>query len=194
MPGRSNAASQLGGPVSPGELVTMYGQQLPVNPLVTFQGLSAVIVSADAEKIVAIVPSGISLDTTFLNIEGVGGYTLAVVPATPALFSADGSGTGQLDALNEDGTSNSTDNPAAAGSIVTVKMTGAGITGARVCATVNWEPARVVAVSDGDPGVTLVQLEIPAGVIAGDAVVKVNVRSGDSDKLPFQPRTTVSVR
>jgi hypothetical protein len=49
--------------------------------------------------------------------------TLAVVPATPAVFMVDAR---YAAALNQNGTYNSADNPAAPGSIVTVYATGLG--------------------------------------------------------------------
>ena len=52
--------------------------------------------------------------------------TVGVVPAAPALFSFDGSGGGQGEILNSDGSVNSWSNPAAPGSVVTLYATGAG--------------------------------------------------------------------
>jgi uncharacterized protein (TIGR03437 family) len=49
-----------------------------------------------------------------------------VLDAVPALFTADEAGHGQAAILNQDGTVNSTTNPAAHGSVISVFMTGAG--------------------------------------------------------------------
>jgi uncharacterized protein (TIGR03437 family) len=49
-----------------------------------------------------------------------------VFDAVPALFTVDGTGHGQAAILNQDGTVNSTANPAARGSVISVFMTGAG--------------------------------------------------------------------
>ncbi|MGH7868807.1 MAG: hypothetical protein ACREP9_14530 [Candidatus Dormibacteraceae bacterium] len=74
----------------------------------------------------AVVRFEVSARTTVVMLEGVGGY-VPVWPMVPGLFTADGSGAGQLAALNEDGiTLNSTASPAKAGSVVAVFMTGAG--------------------------------------------------------------------
>jgi uncharacterized protein (TIGR03437 family) len=54
--------------------------------------------------------------------------TMPVAPATPALFSLDGTGGGPGAILNQDGTPNSTDNPADRGSVVVLYGTGAGQT------------------------------------------------------------------
>jgi len=50
-----------------------------------------------------------------------------IVSATPALFTADGSGKGQLAALNQNNSVNSASNPAAKGSIVVLYATGVGV-------------------------------------------------------------------
>src|SRR5260370_10070625 len=51
-----------------------------------------------------------------------------VAPTALGLLAADGSGTGLANAQNSDGTYNSETNPAARGSVVTVFLTGAGLT------------------------------------------------------------------
>jgi len=114
------------GAVTPGEIVTLYGTNLPSNPKVTFDGRAAPILYADAKQINTVVPFEVSAPSTVVFLEGVRGYVLPVWPAVPGLFTADGSGGGQLAALNEDGTVNSSANPAKAGSVVAVYMTGVG--------------------------------------------------------------------
>jgi uncharacterized protein (TIGR03437 family) len=49
-----------------------------------------------------------------------------IAPASPGIYSTDGSGTGQGYILNADGTRNSPSNPAAAGAAITIFATGAG--------------------------------------------------------------------
>jgi uncharacterized protein (TIGR03437 family) len=49
-----------------------------------------------------------------------------VFSAIPGVFTLDGSGTGQAAVLNQDGSVNSSANPAAHGSVISVFMTGAG--------------------------------------------------------------------
>ena len=114
------------GAVTPGELVTLFGNNLPSNPKVTFDGRLAPILYADSKQINTVVPFEVSAPSTAVSLEGVRGYVLPVWPAVPALFTADGSGTGQLAALNENGTVNSSANPAKPSSIVAVYMTGVG--------------------------------------------------------------------
>ena len=56
---------------------------------------------------------------------------LSVGGASPALFTANQSGTGQVSAVNQDGTPNSASNPAAVGSVVSLYATGEGAVTAR---------------------------------------------------------------
>jgi uncharacterized protein (TIGR03437 family) len=51
--------------------------------------------------------------------------TIGIAATSPALFTYDGSGVGQLAALNETGTINSPTNPAVRGSVVVLYSTGA---------------------------------------------------------------------
>jgi hypothetical protein len=51
---------------------------------------------------------------------------MPAAPAAPALYTADGSGVGQAQVLNEDGTPNSDGNPVLAGSIVTISVNAFG--------------------------------------------------------------------
>ena len=211
-----NAASLQPSSVAPGELVTMFGMNLPQNPFVTFDGLAAPVVASDAGKITAVVPFGINTSWTSLSVDGVGGYTLGVWPTAPGLFTADGSGSGQLDARNADGTINSTDNPTAAGSIVTLFMTGAGAVDPAIAdgalgpsgppfptptqavyATINGVAANVVFAAQAAgqiAGIVRVDIQIPADTPPGDAVVKINVANGDAASFPFQPKTTIAIQ
>jgi uncharacterized protein (TIGR03437 family) len=122
----ANAASQLGGFVAPGELIQLSGRNLPANPDVEFDGIPAPVIYSDSNTITTAVPFEVGSTLTVLTVACVGGYNLSVWPYAPGLFTADGSGKGQLEALNQDGTINSDSNPALAGSTVTVYMTGAG--------------------------------------------------------------------
>jgi len=53
--------------------------------------------------------------------------TVAVVAVSPGIFTIDESGTGQAVVLNSDGTVNSSTNPAARGSMLTMWITGMGL-------------------------------------------------------------------
>src|SRR5450755_407742 len=88
---------------------------------------------ARANQISVVVPYSVSgRSTTELQVAyGAMRSTrliLRVVPAVPGIFTAASSGTGQVAAMNQDGTVNSPVNPAARGSIITFFATGEGQT------------------------------------------------------------------
>jgi len=150
--GAINAASGESGAIAPGELITVYGTYLsppaggaspalvdgvvPTEYLgtsVSINGAAAPLLFVSPSQINAVVPFSASASSSAeLKVQGFGYASepllLAVAPATPGLFTADGSGKGQIAALNQDGTINSASNPAGAGDVVTVFGTGFGAT------------------------------------------------------------------
>ena len=133
-----NGASLLAGPVAPGEVVTIVGSALvsaaaPQGAVIRFDGLPAPLLYQAADQINAVVPFGIAgRNTTSLAVANSSGlsmvFSVPVIAAAPALFTMQGSGTGQGAILNEDTTQNSPDNPAPRGSIIVLYGTGAGQT------------------------------------------------------------------
>lgn len=190
-----NAASFVAypeAPVAPGEIVSLFGQNLPSNPVVTFDGRPTPILYASATQINTVVPFEVTAPTTTAVLQGVGGYVLPVWPVEIGLFTADGSGRGQLAALNEDGSVNSSTNPAKVGSAVSVYMTGVGammppiadgqlgplqspfpIPVLGVSALVN----NTVGLANGIPAPVLYAGQAP-GLIAGAVQVNVQVPAG----------------
>ena len=141
-----NAASLSSGPVAPGEIVTLIGSaigppiaQTPAFSVtsttlgavsVLFDGSAAPLLYASSGQINAIVPFAVSSEAvTQVSImngaELVAGFTLPVAESAPGIFTV-GSGIGPGAILNQDGTVNSSFNPASAGSIVALFGTGAG--------------------------------------------------------------------
>ena len=100
---------------------------------VWFDSTPAPLLSVSATEIVAVVPFELDgQQATQFQVESNGqksaAVPLAVVPAAPAIYTIDGSGQGQGQATDEDGSPNSKDNPAANGSLVTFSATGGGQT------------------------------------------------------------------
>lgn len=211
----TNAASYAQPAVSPGELVTIFGQNMADvnalgtqldasgnvttllgNTMVLFDGLPAPIIYASANQLSAVVPFGIAGATTQAQVQYQGQMSntlaLPVAPATPGIFTADGSGTGQAAALNQDDTINSPANPAAAGSMLVLYATGAGqlnppgqdgtvVTAANlpqpvlpVSVLVGGQPATVLY-AGGAPqlveGVIQINIQLPAGVTGSQVPV-----------------------
>jgi|SRR5581483_9718536 len=150
--GVQNAASYLTGSVSPGEIVILYGLGMGPQTLtglqvngatgllettvagttVLFNGIPAPIVYTSVNQLAVIAPYEIAAAATaqiLVNYQNnnVAAGMVTVAPAVPAIFTS-GAGTGQAAALNQDGSINSTSNPAAAGSIITLYLTGEGQT------------------------------------------------------------------
>jgi uncharacterized protein (TIGR03437 family) len=147
-----NAASYLQGGISPGEIVTIFGNSLgPVTGVgatidkkgfiettlatvqITFNGYPAPILYAGAGQINAIVPyevagaSNASVESIFGSVRS-NSLTLAVVSSAPGVFSADASGKGPGAILDTSYHLVSASNPVSAGSIIQVFATGQGQT------------------------------------------------------------------
>jgi uncharacterized protein (TIGR03437 family) len=194
-----NSGSYLEGPVSPGELVTIFGANLgppteapgqlngsyvsdTVNATqVSFGGVMAPLLFASSGQINTIVPFGVSGTSVQVQVlyqgQATASTTVTVQPASPALFSTNGNGGGQGAILNQDGSINSQTNPAAPGSVVMLFATGAGLT---TPASVDGlltsapYPAPVLPVSvtiDGLPA-TVTYVGAAPGLVAG--VLQIN--------------------
>ncbi|MDP9171579.1 MAG: hypothetical protein M3N54_13250 [Acidobacteriota bacterium] len=142
-----SSASLTLGSISPGELVTLFGNGLgpqqgvethvaPPNPYptkmasveVTFDGTPAPLLWVQDAQINLVAPWSLTPGRNTqicvsYNTVNTNCLTLPVAQATPAVFMADGR---YAAALNQNGTYNSAGNPAAPGSIVTVYATGLG--------------------------------------------------------------------
>jgi uncharacterized protein (TIGR03437 family) len=189
-----NAASYVGGPVSPGELVTMFGSG--IGPAtnggveVLFNGTPAPVIYASATQVSAVVPyemAFISNPSVWIEYAGQtsNAYQLTVTPAAPGLFAQNSAGSGPGAILNQDNSLNGPAHPAAKGSIVQVYMTGEGqtspqgITGAITTVTLpppQVTPAPVQPIQvwiNGQPATYTYAGEAP-GMVAG--VMQLNVQ------------------
>jgi uncharacterized protein (TIGR03437 family) len=130
------------GSVAPGELVTLFGRgfQHGSDLSVTFDGEPAPVLYADPVQINAVVPfkTGQSGPFTLVSVSSgsqvIGPYQLPVTAAVPGIFGTvigtfkvAMTGVEQAAALNEDGSINSSSNPASPGSVVSLFTTGAGV-------------------------------------------------------------------
>jgi uncharacterized protein (TIGR03437 family) len=149
----TNAASYATGPVSPGELVTIFGTGIgpataayatidPANGKlattiggveVLFDGIAAPMIYASSTQVSAVVPyemASVASPSVWINYGGQtsSAYQLYSVTSAPGVFARNSSGSGPGAILNQDNSLNGPDNPAAKGSIVQVYMTGEGQT------------------------------------------------------------------
>jgi uncharacterized protein (TIGR03437 family) len=148
-----NAASFVAGALAPGELITIFGDGIGPTPpanaqftadrlsitnqisetRVLFDGIPAPMLYASGGQVSAIVPYGVAGKSgTQMQMEYQGFQSAAVkldvAPTSPAIFTLDGSGTGQGAILNQDGTVNGSSAPAPKGSVIVLYATGGGQT------------------------------------------------------------------
>lgn len=146
----TDSASIQVGPHAPLEWVTVFGKGLGPRTRLTAQleagalpktlggtkvmigGREAPLLAVAEDRVEAVVPQAVSFPFATISVVTAAGtsepLTTRMQPATPGLFTADGSGIGQGLILNQDGSRNSATNPAQPGSKITVFGTGFGLT------------------------------------------------------------------
>src|SRR5258708_7887192 len=160
---------------------------------VLFNGIPAPVLAASSGLVDVVVPHGVASDSkvdVILTYKGKVSQpvTLPVVPASPALFTRDGTGQGQSAAFNQDGALNSADHPASRGTTVTLFGSGFGewkqsvpdgtivdstllAPKSTVSVTIDGAAAKVLY-AGGTPGlvsgVVQIDVEIPSQTIPGD--------------------------
>lgn len=127
-----NAASLLGGSLSPGEIITIWGGAALGNAsTVLFNGTAGPLLYTGPGQVNAIVPFGLDL-TGPATVEirsasqSLGTASMPTASVSPALFTQSSNGLGPGAILNQDYTLNSPSNPASAGSVVMLFGTGFG--------------------------------------------------------------------
>jgi uncharacterized protein (TIGR03437 family) len=214
------------GQIAPGEIVFLSGSGLGPSQLLQFQldssgyiatqlggtqvlfnGVAAPVVYTQSGAVTAIVPyelAGSASASVVVQYQSQSSAPLSVpvVASSPGAFTNSATGTGQVAAVNQDGSLNSASNPAKLGSIISLYATGEGQTSP---AGVDGKPATAplpapilpvsvtvggVAVSalqyvGGSPGsvagLLQVNVPIPATVTPGGAIpVVIKVGSASS--------------
>jgi uncharacterized protein (TIGR03437 family) len=197
-----NGASNLNGALAGGEIVVVFGSGLGPAQLVAAPGSSsappqqldgvsvlvngtpASLIYVSATQLSAIIPSGVTGANAQVVVQYQGLNSAAVsIPltaASPALFTANSSGSGQALAVNADGSANGASHPAAQGSVLTLFVNGvlSQFLAGPLAVTIEGQPAAVVNTSTpGAPGVTAIEVQVPFGIPAG-AAVPVTVQVG----------------
>jgi uncharacterized protein (TIGR03118 family) len=199
-----NAASASRGSIAPGEVLALSGITIGPRPAVsspslttavnatttlggttiTFNGTPAPILYTQADQAVVVVPFG--LVGTTANIVATFGTTttqalqVPLAPSAPGMYLYNG---GAL-AFNQDGTINTTTNPATAGSVVVLYTTGLGQTdppgqdGVKSGSLVLAETVAPVTVSIGGQPATVVYAGSAPGQISGVQQVEAVVPTG----------------
>jgi uncharacterized protein (TIGR03437 family) len=226
-----NAASLAGGPVSAGEILALVGSNIgPDDPAiftldasgkvpttlgntqVFFDGVPAPLLYVQANQINLVVPYSVTPGATVqVQVEYQGkrsnAMDFAVAPYSPGLFTL-GSSQGAI--VNEDGTVNGPDNPAARGAWVSLYGTGIGQTDppgvdGQVVGVPPPLPLLPVTVKIGNvdapviysgsvpgmvSGMLMINVRIPAETPPGDAV-PINFAIGDALS---QPGVTIAIK
>ncbi len=175
-----NAASMLTGAIAPGEIAAIFGLGIgPVAPVsspsgitptglgqtqVLFDGQPAPLFYVQDSEIMAQVPyeiagkSSVDVEVMYQG-QSHGTVTVPVAASAPGIFTV-GAGTGLASAGNQDGTLNSTFDPAPRGSIIALYATGEGAT----------NPGS----ADGQPAVAPYPRPVlPVTVIIGGSLAKI---------------------
>ncbi|HVY91426.1 MAG TPA: TIGR03118 family protein [Bryobacteraceae bacterium] len=228
----ANAASWQTGAIAPGEVIVIGGQTVGAVPLtsatipatgsiattlanvtVTINNVKAPILYTSGPETSVIVPN-FAIPSSYANIvvqtpgQTTQAFSVNMAQAAPGLFASNSGGSGQLVAINQDGTINSATNAAAGGSTVMLYATGTGATspigvdGAvqgvaitpiqKVSLTIGGQPATIV--SAGTPagflsGVTVIRAAVPSGLTAGAVPVVLTVGSAATTQ-----NVTINVR
>jgi uncharacterized protein (TIGR03437 family) len=198
-----SGASFRGGPVAPGEIVTIRGRSLGPDQRagleltasgqvsatlarvrVLFDGIAAPLIYAESGQVSAVVPySVIGEKNTQVQIEYQGRRSdpilIPIAAVAPGIFTVDSTGMGQGAILNQDGTPNSISNPASRGSVITLYGSGegqtdpAGVDGA-IAGKVLPKPLAAVSASVGDAAAEVLYAGAAPGMVAG--IFQINLR------------------
>jgi len=159
-----------------GTLVTINGVNFSATPAentVTFNGTAAEVNQADANQIIAIVPSGATTGKIAIAVRGVvttSATDFTVLPSAPTITSFDPTS-------------------GAAGTVVTITGTSFSSTISDNAVTINGTPATITAANS-----TQLTVTIPSGATTGKIAITVNGQTGASanDFTVFQAPTISS--
>ena len=210
--GLVNAASYARGPVAPGEIVAVYGQNLGPLTLtqgifdqngqlgvelagseVTFNGVAAPLIYTSPGVIAAIVPfevagaKQVSVQVSYGEQQSAS-QTYMEAASAPGIFTDNASGIGEGSILNGDGSPNSPGNPALPGSAISFYATGGGVANTvdstgTIVAGQNPLAASTTAIVGGQPA-TIVYAGDAPGEVAGMVQFNIQVPGGVAGTVP----------
>ncbi|PWU09852.1 MAG: hypothetical protein C5B51_05375, partial [Terriglobia bacterium] len=182
-----NGASNVSGPIAPGEIVVLYGSGLgPVQlnqsdssgTTVLFNGRPGTILYSSASQVSAVAPvsltgSSVQIWVQYQNL-ATPVITLPIVTVSPALFTLDGSGKGQAAAINFDGSPNSASRPS--GGIISLFAT--GVSTSTQLQVIAGGKAATVLTQDLVSSAVKITVQLPSGVQG--AAIPVSIQAGNT--------------
>ncbi len=176
-----SAASYAGDVISPGEVLTVFGENFEPGMRVNFDNLLATPLYVTPRQLSVVVPAGLAgareanviveKDFDWRSVP----VRMVVWPARPGLFTADSSGRGLAAALNEDGTVNSAASPAARGAIVVLWGTGGGVETLPQKVFMDGMECEVLY-SGGKDGLWQLNVRVPEFAVKGEVVWRAGER------------------
>jgi uncharacterized protein (TIGR03437 family) len=211
--GIANAAfGPVLGRVAPFEVVSIYGPHIgPAKPTsftpdgsgyvprslagvqVLFDGGAVPLLYVSDSQINAVVPRGVISDSVRVQIASNGvtspDFVASVISADPQIFQ---NPDGTAAAVNQDGSTNSADNPARAGSVVAIWATGAGVMDQSPLDGRIAPSAYFFGCCDivGSTDSTMVYDGAAPGMVAG--VVQINVQLGRDSNIQLSVGSKIS--
>lgn len=159
--------------LAPGSAFSLFGTNLGEAPQVLVNGESATISYATASQINGIILESAKPGLARIQVVSTGVtsrvFPMTISPSAPAWVVTEG----RIVALNESGERNSLEAPAMPGTIVKLYATGIGVTGETPKVQgreASWELVSL-APAEGLPGISELQVRVPAEVAAGDAAL-----------------------
>ena len=179
-----SSASYIAGPISPDEIISLFGTFDPSSATVQIDGLPATLFYAGPAQLNVLVPHTMAVGAPVaIDVQSNAGdqsVTVNTASAAPALFTVAG-GIGQASALNQDNSINSSSRPCARGDVIILYGTGFGP--GTIVVTIGGETATVqsAGLAPGYPGLMLVNAIVPADLAAiGNVPVVVSIGGASS--------------
>jgi uncharacterized protein (TIGR03437 family) len=208
-----NGASNLGSPVSPGEIVVITGsglgpgQLIPATPganglyntqlsgtTVQFNGIPSPVIYTWAGQVAVQVPDSVSVGAAQVTVAYEGrtsaSFLVQVTQYAPGVFTLDASGKGQAVALNQDGSLNTVSNPAKVGDVIALFVTGLRQGDGPLTVMIGGGSAIAAPTRNLSSGVLQIDANIPGGIQTG-APVSLAVAVGNTSS---QAGVTIAIR
>lgn len=160
--------------LAPRMLVSIYGNNL-ASSTVSVNGQTLALNYSSDRQINALLPDNITglAKLTVTNAAGKQTINVFLEKAVPAVFTANGSGTGTAAAIRN-------------GDFISLYLTGLGVESSVPVVTLNGVPVRVTYAgpAPGFPGLDQVNVQLPPGTVSGSLVVQAGDKTSNTVMVP----------